>query len=357
MAGLVAGECAVTSVGTIAPVPVGLPARAAALSALALGAASHFAAGPRLSILIFHRILAKPDPLLPGEIDAARFRRLMMLVRKGFRVLPLDQASRQLAERRLPPRSLSITFDDGYADNHDLAVPILRELGLPSTIFVATGFLDGGRMWNDSVIECIRRTERTEVDLGFMGLPLLRVDRLTERRSAIERVLPAIKHCHPRERDRFIAELHRACGQPRLPSDLMMTRAQVRSLARTGFAIGAHTVNHPILQTIDAAEAEREIADGRAELERVVAQPVSLFAYPNGRRDRDFGRLHVDLVRRLGFAAAVSTEPGSNEPEVDLFELRRFSPWDTSDARWIGRLAWSHARKRRPRSRQAGYDL
>jgi len=336
----------VTSPAAVASVAVGATARVAALGALALGTASHLAAGPRLSILIFHRILPEPDPLFPGEIDSARFCRLMTLVRAGFRVLPLDLAARGLAERRLPPRALAITFDDGYADNHDIAAPILRELGLPSTVFVTTGCLDGGRMWNDSVIECIRRADRPEVDLSFMGLPVLAVGRPSERRSAIDRILPAVKHHHPRERERLIAELHRACGQPRLPTDLMMTRAQVRSLARMGVAIGAHTVNHPILQAIDAAEAEREIVEGRAELERVAAQPVNLFAYPNGRPDSDYGRTHVELVKRLGFAAAVSTESGHNDPEVDRFELRRFSPWDASDARWIGRLAWSHSWRR-----------
>lgn len=318
-----------------------------ALGALALGAASHIAVGPRLSILIFHRVLSKPDPLFPGEIDSVRFRRLMMLVRTSFRVLPLGLAVSGLAERRLPPRSLSITFDDGYADNHDLAAPILRELGLPSTIFVTTGCLDGGRMWNDSIIECIRRTERVTVDLGFMGLPAFAVDRPSQRRSVIDRVLPVIKYQRLSERERFIAELHRACGQPPLPTDLMMTRAQVRSLASMGVEIGAHTVNHPILQAIDATQAEREIQDGRAELERVIAQPVNLFAYPNGRAGSDYGPIHIDLVKRLGFAAAVCTDPGHNDPKTDIFELRRFSPWDASDAGWIGRLAWSHARRAR----------
>jgi len=304
------------------------------------------ASGPRLSILLFHRILPRPDPIFPGDIDAARFRRLMRLVRTCFRVLPLDQAARRLAAGRLPKRALAITFDDGYADNHDVAAPVLQEMGLPATVFVTTGSLDGGRMWNDSVIECIRRTESTSVDLAFMGLPLTPLDRASERHTAINSILPAIKHHHPKERERLIAELHRVCGRPDLPGDLMMTRDQVRSLTRMGVAIGAHTVNHPILQAIDALEAEREVSDGRAELERIIGRPVTLFAYPNGRPGRDYGQQHVDLVRRLGFEAAVTTARGHNGSEADLLQLRRFTPWDESDARWIWRLAWSRIRQK-----------
>lgn len=341
---------AVTDRSADRPASPGMPARVVALAARALGACSHLAAGPRLSILIFHRVLSRPDPLVPGEIDVARFYRLMTLVRTGFRVLPLEEAVRRLAHGDLPPRALAITFDDGYADNHDFAAPILQQLCLPASIFVASGFLDCGRMWNDSIVECIRRTERSGVDLGFLGLPPQSLGSTSDRRDAIDRILRAVKHFHPEERTRLVAELHRVCGRPELPDDLMLTRHQVRSLARMGMTIGAHTVNHPILQSIGMAEAEREIAEGRVELERLIGSSVTLFAYPNGRPEIDYGACHVELVRRLGFVAAVSTACGHNRAETDPFQLRRFSPWDVSDVRWVGRLAWSHARKPQSRS-------
>ena len=111
----------------------------------------------RLSILIFHRVLAQVDPLFPEEVDAARFDVICGWLRRWFNVLPLDAAVRRLRDGSLPRRAAAITFDDGYADNHDIALPILKKHGLPSTFFIATGFLDGGCMWNDTVIEAIRR--------------------------------------------------------------------------------------------------------------------------------------------------------------------------------------------------------
>jgi peptidoglycan/xylan/chitin deacetylase (PgdA/CDA1 family) len=111
----------------------------------------------RLSILIFHRVLPKADPLFPDEVDAERFDHICAWVRQWFNVLPLPDAARRLREGSLPPRALAITFDDGYADNFDVALPILQRHGLVASFFVATGFIDGGRMWNDTLIESVRR--------------------------------------------------------------------------------------------------------------------------------------------------------------------------------------------------------
>ena len=80
----------------------------------------------------------------------------MRFAKANFNVISLADGVAGLKRGCLPPRALSITFDDGYRDNHDIALPILLQLGLPATFFVATGFLDGGRMFNDTVIEAVR---------------------------------------------------------------------------------------------------------------------------------------------------------------------------------------------------------
>lgn len=103
----------------------------------------------RLSILIYQRALAAPDPILHGEIDAAAFEWQMLLLRDGFNVLPLGEACARLARGALPARAACITFDDGYAHNEQIALPILKRLGLPATFFVSTGYSDGGIMFNN----------------------------------------------------------------------------------------------------------------------------------------------------------------------------------------------------------------
>ena len=292
--------------------------------------------GPRarLSILIFHRVLPVADPLFPEEIDAARFDAVCRWLAGWFRVLPLDEAVRRLGEGTLPARALAVTFDDGYADNHDVALPILRRHGLSATFFVATGFLDGGIMWNDVLIEAVRRTALDAVDAGAAtGLPLgrLATGSAGERRAAADALIGALKYRAPDERLAAVHAVSRAAGVAP-PTDLMMSAAQVRALHAAGMRIGGHTVGHPILARLDPAAARAEIGDGRRALETMIDAPVRLFAYPNGKPGEDFRDEHAAMAREAGFDAAVTTGWGAADARSDPFRLPRFTPWDRS--RW-----------------------
>ena len=234
----------------------------------------------RLSILIFHRVYAAPDRLFPFEPDAQRFESLMRFVAATFRVMTLGEAIDHLARDTLPPRSLVITFDDGYADNAEVALPVLQRFGLRATFFISTGFLDSGRMWNDTVIECVRASSKDSIDLAAYGLARQSLRTIDDRRRCIDALLPRIKYLPLHERAEEVLGLQRMYGVESLPDDLMMSTAQLQSLHRAGMEIGAHTVNHPILKSISAVEAEREIGDGRQALESILDAPVDVFAYP-----------------------------------------------------------------------------
>lgn len=292
----------------------------------------------RLSILIFHRVLAELDPLFPDEPDRARFNQVLGWLRRWFQVLPLDEAVRRLEERRLPARAAAITFDDGYADNAEQALPLLRQHGLPATFFVATGFLDGGRMWNDEVIEALRHSRAERVNLDALGLGAFFLDTIAARRRCIDAVLAAIKYLEPARRTQAVADVTAAAGTPPPRRALMMSSAQVRELHRAGMQVGAHTCTHPILARCTDAQAAAEIAGSKHALETLLQAPVPLFAYPNGKPWDDYDARHVQMAREAGFAAAVSTAPGAASQTSDHFQLPRFSPWDRTRARYGARL-------------------
>ena len=297
----------------------------------------------KLSILIYHRARATPDPIFSDEIDAATFERHMALLAAEFNVLPLGEACARLARGGLPARSVCITFDDGYADNEQTALPILKRFGLHATFFVATGFIDGGIMFNDGVIEAVRRAPAGTYDLSRLNLGRYSLGDHASRRAAIDALLAQIKYRTLRERNALVEDLAEVM-QTALPNNLMMVATQIKRLHDEGMEIGGHTVNHPILSVLDEQQARAEIIGGKQRLEEITGTPVTLFAYPNGKPGRDYGPRDVELVKKAGFTAAVSTLGGVASLSSNIFQLPRFGPWDKSPRQLGVRLLMNCAR-------------
>ncbi len=280
----------------------------------------------RLSILIYHRVLASADSLDDWDPTAAQFDRQMRMLATCFTPLLLAEAVERMVTGRLPPRAVAVTFDDGYADNVTTALPILQRHGVPATFFIATGYLDGGCMWNDRVVEAIRRYTSSELDVRAWGAGMLSLAGIEQRRKAITTLLAALKHLPPNEREAKAAELEaRGAGAPL--RNLMMRESDVRALRSAGMGIGAHTVTHPILTRMAESDARHEIVASRDRLAAIVGEPVTLFAYPNGKPGVDYAAEHVRIVKEAGFRAAVSTAWGSASRHADLHQLPRFTPW------------------------------
>ena len=296
-------------------------------------------AGPRasLSVLIFHRVLPEPDPLFPLEMHARQFDAVCGWLASWFNVLALDEAVTRLKVGTLPARAACLTFDDGYADNLQVALPILQRHGLCATFFIATGFLDGGRMWNDSVIETLRICSLSQLDLTALGLGRHTLCTIENRRAAIATLIADLKYRPLNKRVALTEQISRM-AQVALPDDLMMRSSEVKTLREAGMQIGAHTVSHPILARLTQAQAYQEIAGGKLYLEKLLGERISLFAYPNGKPGEDYSPDTVAQVRSLGFDAAVCTQWGASSLSSDFFQIRRFSPWDSSKQRFGLRL-------------------
>ena len=297
----------------------------------------------RLSILIYHRVLPAPDPLLPWEWDAQLFEQHLRLLSEYFSPLTLTEAVQRLRRNALPARAVCVTFDDGYADNHEVALPILRRYAMPATFFVTTGTLDGGCLWNDQLIEALRLVPGPRLDLTALGLGSHDVGDLRARREALTRILLRVKHRPPPERADLVGAVCELAGLERAPS-LMMTSKQVRELHEAGMVIGGHTVTHPILSRLAPQAARKEICDGKDHLEALLGERVTLFAYPNGRPGQDYTAEHVKQVRAAGFEGACSTAWGAGGARADVHQLPRFTPWDRHPFRFALRLMSNLAR-------------
>jgi peptidoglycan/xylan/chitin deacetylase (PgdA/CDA1 family) len=299
--------------------------------------------GARLSILIFHRVLPSPDPLFPGEPDAAWFDQMLGWLKEWFNVLPLDDALMRLTECRLPARAAAITFDDGYADNYHVALPLLQKHGLSATFFISTGYTDGGTMWNDVVIESVRNSKAQSLDLshlqsfGNSQSSLFPLGTILEKSTTISAILPKIKHLPIAERKAAVKAISDQISTS-LPSDMMMSSQQIIQMRKSGMLIGAHTVTHPILAKLDASEVHKEISDSKKYLEALLQEKINLFAYPNGKPNSDYRASDAAIIKELGFNAALSTAWGVVDDESDMMQLPRFTPWDRTKLRFGARL-------------------
>jgi peptidoglycan/xylan/chitin deacetylase (PgdA/CDA1 family) len=237
----------------------------------------------------------------------------------------------------LPARAACITFDDGYADNHHVAMPILQHHGLTATFFIATSFLDGGRMWNDTIIETVRACQEPVLDVSALGLGSHALNTVAVQQAAIAALIGQIKYRPVAERISLTEDIAKL-AKVQLPQNLMMTSAEVKAMRQAGMQIGAHTVSHPILAKLTDAQATAEIGDSKRFLEELLGERITVFAYPNGKPGEDYSPQSVEVVRSLGFDAAVSTQWGASRMGDDPLQIKRFTPWDRTRLRFGLRL-------------------
>ena len=301
--------------------------------------------GSPLTVLLYHRVLDRPDELNPGEPSATQFDQQMSVLARMFNVLALNEALSRLSNGTLPARALSVTFDDGYRDNLDVAVPILQRHGLHATFFITSGLINGGRMMHDTVIETVRRLNSQAVDFGWLGLGRRRVTDVTSRLALIKELLGHVKYLPFEQRVEACERLAALVGDA-LPDSLMMTSEHVKAIDRAGMHVGAHTHLHPILSKLPAEQAYSQILMSRDLLGQMIGTVPSMFAYPNGKPSLDYGVEHVEMVKKAGFTAAVSVSFGTVTQDSDLLQIPRFCPWDRDPRRFALRLLTHPVRHR-----------
>lgn len=248
-----------------------------------------------LRILMYHRF---PDA------DTAAFDRQCRHIQDHYHALSLSEAGRLLKSgSALPDNALVITVDDGYEDFYRNAFPALRQHGIPATVFLTTGFLDGLTwLWWDRVRVALERTPA---------------------KDSFDSTVEALTRVPNQERLRTIESM--AQGVDATPPTLYVPLRwdQAREMSKHGIDFGAHTVMHPILSRIETeGELRWEIEQSRDRIAQELGTRTLHFCYPSGRPEDLDGRTR-QLVEAAGFETAVTTEPGFNSPGADLLLMRR----------------------------------
>ena len=282
--------------------------------------------GGRLFVFAWHNVEGTHCfPNEPGR-GARQLGRQLDLLRRVATVVPLPDALRSLASGvPLPARAVALTFDDGYRDNLDAAVPLLERRGLPATFFLVPAMLSGriGAWW-ETLAWAASRTRRADVRWRGRTVPL---DTPHRRRGWFDEAAERLKLTDRANRERVVAEFVAAldpAGQP--PQGLFLDWDGARRLVERGFEVGSHSEFHAILAQETADEQRRDLTDSRLALQRELGVAVDLLAYPNGRRS-DFDDDTVDAARAAGYSFALTTMTGHNRPDTPPYEIRRACVW------------------------------
>jgi peptidoglycan/xylan/chitin deacetylase (PgdA/CDA1 family) len=282
----------------------------------------------RVTILMYHAVvtspLAVPDWCF---LDERAFRLQLEYLARHFDVVPLSEAVRRLRQRTVRRPTAVITFDDGFQSVHDVALPVLRRMGLPAAVFVVSGLVGADDTpWycriNRALAGATRRTlEWREETFALDGA-------LARGRAGAVLQARLLELPHPRLMHELAAVVGALGDDPQRPIGpgspyRVLGRRELEVLAASGlFEIGAHGESHAILSLLPPAEREREVVGSVQAVTRLTGRACRFFSYPSG-RPGDYDREVRRTLGELGVEAAVTSLAGANVPTTPRLELRR----------------------------------
>lgn len=300
-------------------------------------------------ILGYHRIASTSGDVYEVCVSPEHFDEHLDILRKYTQPISLSRLVQNLKEGSLPPKSVAITFDDGYADNLYFAKPLLEKYEIPATVFVCTGYA-GREFWWD---ELERLVMSSRADLHTFHLEMGK-SRFQWNQPAVSRDAKSPGDVSLRRQFRHelylylldldIDDQNKALEMIRNWSGVSsdgtsplraLDHAELLRLGQGGLVeLGAHTRNHLMLPRLPLGRQRDEIVSGKQDLETLLGQPVDGFAYPNGRSTEDAKR----FVREAGFAYACTSLHDVVGTGSDLHELTRFWQGDVGGDKFMRNL-------------------
>ena len=242
---------------------------------------------------------------------------LAHLAARGIDVVTMDEVHQRLIERNFSRRFACFTFDDGYRDNREFALPVMREFDAPFTLYVASDFAQGsGRLWWSELEMAIARAERIETTIGGLAC---RIDTSTPstKQAAFDRLHDWLRTLSEHDMQREVTALCARHGvdQAAVCRELCMSWDELKAFALDPLVtIGAYSITHCNLALQSEATAKEELSLSRARIEDAVQRPVMHLAYPYGDKHAA-GAREFALAAACGYQTAVTTRPGMVFPE------------------------------------------
>ena len=288
-----------------------------------------------VAILMYHSVT--DDPNAHAEIlgginhSTSTFKEQMEVLAREYHPISLDEASVFVqGQKDLPRRSVVVTFDDGYADNYDVAMPLLNKIGVPATFYVTVDPVEKRRLpWPARMRYAIFITKNSAwVDPDGQTWPLAES---RQREKAFERACEYCCKLAGTEQDEFVSasEGQLQCALTQAPA--MMTWDDVRGTVKQGHIIGSHTMTHPNMAHIKQDAVRQEMAESKKILERELGAAVVHFSYPCPALQPHWTERTVMVSQQCGYQTAVTTNRGVARRNDNPLQLKRIMPSKTVD--------------------------
>jgi peptidoglycan/xylan/chitin deacetylase (PgdA/CDA1 family) len=306
----------------------------------ALRLASKFAEGG-VAIIMYHSVMNDPssaETTLGGIIHSTNvFRGQIDIIAKHFHAVTLDDVLLFLkGEKLLPPRAVVVTFDDGYADNYQVASEILSRAGIPGVFYVTVDCIDRQRLPWPSLLRYAFLTSKNRNWTDPAGT-VWTLESTAQRTQAFGRASEYCTKLSGPPQDQFVEAIGRQLETESPPSSprLMMTWDEVRGLTRYGHIVGSHTMTHPNMAYLSENDVRTELLESKRRLKEELAIPITHFSYPCPALQPHWIDDTVSASRQIGYQTAVTTNGGIVRRQDDPLRLHRIRPTKTVEGlRW-----------------------
>jgi len=285
----------------------------------------------KAAILMYHSIpedLHRTDPILGVCRDRASFEAHMATVARHFSPVTIqDVADFAASGRPLPPRAVAVTFDDGFADNYEVAMPILNRYGIPATIYLFVDAVANGKVpWYCRLRFAFNTTTRSEWTDPLRDR-LYQLANPKERTAALNSAWENGARLTGQVQQEFVERVEQALAVEPVTGQhgFMLTWDQARALRKAGHIIGAHTLTHPNVAQVSRSEAESEIVGSKQRIEQEMGEPIEHFSYPHPALNPQWSQQTLQITRAAGFKSAVLTTAGPVRAKDNPLALRRIS--------------------------------
>ncbi len=293
----------------------------------------HLAESNSVTILMYHRIINKDKSIQAGMyVSPATFKNQLEVLKKHFNIIPLAllaKGERAATQTESGKPLCVLTFDDGWKDFYDNAYPLLRKNNIPATVFLPTDYIGSTKkFWTDLFAYLLIKRRASELLEEITPHISTIIDQIEQFSGSFEQELESgIEYLkkYPQETiDTVLAVLSKKWQVDLTASArAFLNWKEVNEMFSTGLiSFGSHTVNHPILTTMQSTDdIKKEMVDSyECLIERGVSSKSNIsFCYPNGSYSDEI----ANLVSETGFQLAVTTRSGHNPPDHDLFTLSR----------------------------------